>query len=136
MHNVSWYLRKQHIIIKHASYIYTCQLLCKQVCGVLLELPKFRTEFLKFIVFQMAGKDEDESQDFLQPWKFSDIVLMVEKEKVHVHRTVHVPCSPVFERMFTSEFLEKDKNEIPLPVKKSNEIKKLHPLSQRSQLSK
>ena len=34
-------------------------------------------------------------------------------------------CSPVFEKMFTSEFQEKDNNEVPLPGKKSSEIQEL-----------
>ena len=49
-------------------------------------------------------KGKDESPDFSQPWKFSDVVLVVEDKKLHVHRAVLALCSPVFEKMFTSEF--------------------------------
>jgi len=77
----------------------------------------------------MAEKSEGETQDFLQPWKFSDVVLVVEeeqkKERLHVHRAVLSMWSPVFEKMFTSEFQEKDKNEIPLPGKTPSEVKEL-----------
>lgn len=67
-------------------------------------------------------KGKDESLDFSQPWKFSDVVLVVEDKKLHVHRAVLALCSPVFEKMFTSEFQEKGKNEISLPGKKANEL--------------
>ena len=75
----------------------------------------------------MADKESNgEWQDFTQSWKFSDVVLVVEGEKLHVHRAVLALCSPVFEKMFsTPEFQEKDKKEIPLRDKKSNEVKEL-----------
>ena len=63
--------------------------------------------------------------DFLEPWKLSDVVLVVEDQKFHVHRSILVYWSPVFEKMFTSEFKEKNKDEIPLPGKKASEIKQL-----------
>lgn len=58
----------------------------------------------------VEGKGE--SPDFSQPWEFSDVVPVVEDKKLHVHRAVLALCSPVFEKMFTSEFQEKGKNEI------------------------
>ena len=74
----------------------------------------------------MADKESNgERQDFTQAWKFSDVVLVVEGEKLHVHRAVLALCSPVFETMFTSEFQEKEKKEISLPGKKANEVKEL-----------
>ena len=74
----------------------------------------------------MADKESNrEPQDFTQPWKFSDVVLVVEGEKLHVHRAVLALCSPVFETMFTSDFQEKEKKEIPLRGKKANEVKEL-----------
>ncbi|XP_073230951.1 BTB and MATH domain-containing protein 36-like [Porites lutea] len=63
--------------------------------------------------------------DFLEPWMFSDVVLVVEDQKFHVHRSILAVWSPVFEKMFTSEFKEKNKDEIPLPGKKASEIKQL-----------
>ena len=60
--------------------------------------------------------------DFLEPWKLSDLVLVVEDQKFHVHRGILAFWSPVFEKMFTSEFKEKNKDEIPLPGKKAREI--------------
>ena len=73
----------------------------------------------------MDVKTEVELQDFSQPWKFSDVVLVVEEERLHVHRAVLSMASPVFEKMFTSEFQEKGNNEIPLPGKSSTEVKEL-----------
>ena len=63
--------------------------------------------------------------DFLEPWTFSDVVLVVEDQKFHVHRSILAIWSPVFKKMFTSEFKEKKNDEIPLPGKKANEIKQL-----------
>ena len=63
--------------------------------------------------------------DFLEPWKLSDVVLVVEDQKFHVHRSILAFWSPVFEKMFTTEFKEKNNDEIPLPGKKESEIKHL-----------
>ena len=63
--------------------------------------------------------------DFLKPWKLSDVVLVVEDQKFHVHRSILSFWSPVFEKMFTTEFKEKNSDEIPLPGKKESEIKLL-----------
>ena len=63
--------------------------------------------------------------DFSGPWKLSDVVLVVEEQRFHVHRSTLAFWSPVFEKMFTSEFKEKNKDEIPLPGKKASEIKEL-----------
>ena len=63
--------------------------------------------------------------DFSEPWKFSDVVLVVEEQRFHVHRSTLAFWSPVFERMFTSDFKEKNSNEIPLPGKKASEFKEL-----------
>ena len=63
--------------------------------------------------------------DFLEPWKLSDVVLVVEDQKFHVHRSFLAVWSPVFEKMFTSEFKEKNNDEIPLPGKKASQIKQL-----------
>ena len=63
--------------------------------------------------------------DFSEPWKLSDVVLVVEEQRFHVHRDTLAFWSPVFERMFTSDFKEKNSDEIPLPGKKASEIKEL-----------
>lgn len=72
-----------------------------------------------------TSKSEDKQLDFSQPWKLSDVVLVVEEERIHVHRAVLSISSPVFEKMFTSEFREKDNIEVPLPGKLSAEVKEL-----------
>ena len=63
--------------------------------------------------------------DFSQPWHFSDVVLSAEGTKFHVHRSTLSIWSPVFEKMFTSEFAEKDAKEIALPGKKAAEVEVL-----------
>ena len=63
--------------------------------------------------------------DFSESWMFSDVVLVVEDQKFHVHRFVLAMWSPVFTKMFSSEFKEKNSEEIPLPNKKASEFQEL-----------
>ena len=69
--------------------------------------------------------DQEDSLDFSQPWQFSDVVLVVEEDRFHVHRCILGMWSEVFTTMFTSQFKEKTAEEIPLPGKKSAEIKEM-----------
>ena len=73
----------------------------------------------------MAAKCEGDPHYFSKPWKLSDVILLVEEEKFHVHRGVLALSSPVFEKMFSSEFQEKGKNEVTLPDKKASEVEEL-----------
>ena len=80
--------------------------------------------------FSLFGKaetksDQEDSLDFSQPWQFSDVVLVVEEDRFHVHRCILGMWSEVFTTMFTSQFKEKTAKEIPLPGKKSAEIKEM-----------
>lgn len=63
--------------------------------------------------------------DFSEPWHLSDVVLVVEEKKFHVHKGTLSMWSPVFEKMFCSEFKEKSSSEIPLPGKKAKEVKEM-----------
>ena len=62
---------------------------------------------------------------FSQPWKASNLILLVEGRRFHVHRDVLIVCSPVFEAMLSSNFKEKSANEIPLPGKVADEMQQL-----------
>ena len=66
-----------------------------------------------------------DARDFSEPLQLSDVVLVVEEQRFHVHRGTLAFWSPVFERMFTSDFKEKNSDEIPLPGKKASEINEL-----------
>ena len=59
---------------------------------------------------------------FSEPWEDSDLILVVEDEKFHVHRLILSMNSPVFKAMFKSQFKEASSEEIPLPEKKANEV--------------
>ena len=65
------------------------------------------------------------SLDFSKPWELSDVALVVEEEIFHVHRCILGMWSEVFSTMFTSQFKEKTAEEVPLPGKKSAEIKEM-----------
>ena len=65
------------------------------------------------------------SLDFSKPWELSDVVLVVEGDKFHVHRCILGMWSEVFSTMFASQFKEKTAAEVPLPGKKSAEIKEM-----------
>ncbi|XP_020600660.1 kelch-like protein 30 [Orbicella faveolata] len=64
-------------------------------------------------------------QEFSKPWEQSDVVLLVEGQQFHVHRVILAMSSPVFSRMFSSDFKEKEADEIPLPEKKAAEIREM-----------
>ena len=64
-------------------------------------------------------------KDFAEPWKLSDVVLVVGERKFHVHRSTLAFWSPVFERMFMPDFKEKHSDEVPLPGKKASEVNEL-----------
>ncbi|XP_020899579.1 kelch-like protein 30 [Exaiptasia diaphana] len=72
-----------------------------------------------------SDTQDHQSFDFSSPWHFSDVVLIVEDTKFHVHKSTLSMWSPVFERMFTSEFAERTAEEIPLPGKHVNEVEVL-----------
>lgn len=74
---------------------------------------------------RMRTQEPEAEQDFSRPWKMSDVVLIVEDQKFHVHRNVLALWSPVFEKMFTSNFKEKNKGEIRLPGKQAEGVKAL-----------
>ena len=59
---------------------------------------------------------------FSEPWEDSDLILVVEDEKFHVHRLILSMNSPVFKAMFKSQFKEATSKEIPLPEKKAGEV--------------
>lgn len=73
----------------------------------------------------VSTNSRDNPPDFSVPWKCSDVVLVVERQKFHVHRYTLAMWSPVFEKMFTSAFKEKNSCEIPLPDKKASDIREL-----------
>ena len=73
----------------------------------------------------MQDEDHGAQTEFSEPWEQSDVVLLVEGEHFHVHRVILAMSSPVFSRMFSSDFKEKDADEIPLPEKKAAEIREM-----------
>ena len=73
----------------------------------------------------LTGVDQVEkkfSHCFSEPWEDSDVILVVENEKFHVHRLILSMNSPVFKAMFKSQFKESTAIEIPLPEKEASEV--------------
>ena len=63
--------------------------------------------------------------NFSQPWNMSDVVLVVEDKRFHVHRCILSMCSPVFDRMLLPDFKQKRESKIVLSGKRAEEIEDL-----------
>ncbi|XP_020620836.1 uncharacterized protein LOC110058520 isoform X2 [Orbicella faveolata] len=78
--------------------------------------------------FNQTGEPDDVQADFTednpfsQPWEDSDLALVVEGQRFHVHRLILTLNSPVFKAMLTSSFKEATSGEITLPEKNANEV--------------
>lgn len=79
---------------------------------------------VKAVTLPVAGVGGNQGvfQDFTEPWKFRDVVLVVDYHRLHVHRAVLAVWSLVFEEMFTSKFQGNGKKEIPIHDRRANEI--------------
>lgn len=71
----------------------------------------------------MGENNSDKQNSFSQPWNNSDAVLLVEEENLHVHTSIMSLASPVFDRMFNSQFKESATKEVNLVGKKYIHIK-------------
>ncbi|KAK7505031.1 hypothetical protein BaRGS_00003601 [Batillaria attramentaria] len=62
----------------------------------------------------------------------TDVVFVVEGRKLYFNKMILGMCSPVFKTMFTSNFKEKEAEEVPLPDKKYRSmvafLEQLHPV--------
>jgi hypothetical protein len=67
----------------------------------------------------------DEFRDFTKPDELSDVVLVVEKKKLYVHRQYLAEWSSVWRTMFLTNFANKNNTEIMLPGKKQEDILEL-----------
>lgn len=69
------------------------------------------------------GEEQEKGKHrFSEPLEDSDLILIVEDEKFHIHRLILSMNSPVFKAMFKSSFQEAKSNEIQLPGKRGNEV--------------
>lgn len=66
-----------------------------------------------------------EHHNFSEAWNESDTTVLVEEERLHVHKSILSMCSPVFRTMLSSDFKEKNLSEIQLPGKKKEKIKEM-----------
>jgi len=63
--------------------------------------------------------------NFTEPWNSSDAVIIVEGERLHVHKSILSMCSPVFKTMLLSDFKEGSTSEIRLVGKRKDNIKEM-----------
>ena len=59
---------------------------------------------------------------FERPDKTSDVTFIVEGKELHFCKSFLAASSPVFEKMFSSDFKEKESSVIPLPDKTYEEM--------------
>ena len=76
---------------------------------------------------------QDDQNVFSSPWNDSDMVLVVEDQELHVHRSILTLLSPVFKAMLDGHFKEASENKITLEGKNLKSIalflKMLYPSS-------
>ena len=96
---------------------------------ILIHVIQLRLRFYQYLVhFKMQKVNQpgnELDQDFSKPWEQSDVILLVDEQQFHVHRPILSLSSPVFSRMFSSDFKEKNADEISLPGKKADEIREM-----------
>lgn len=79
---------------------------------------------------------ENRRLDFQSEWNNSDQVLVVQNKELHVHRCMLSLWSPVFDRMFNSNFKEKESRRVELKGKLLTEIEELlHVLYERADIT-
>ncbi|CAB4017754.1 kelch 40a [Paramuricea clavata] len=62
----------------------------------------------------LVSDDEDEDNIFSRSWNDSDVVLVLGKEKFHVHRCILSLQSPVFKAMLNGNFKDAKQDEVEL----------------------
>jgi hypothetical protein len=65
---------------------------------------------------------EKPTHSFTKDEPLTDVALVVEGERLYVSKAFLSMASPVFRRMFESDFKEKSAQEIPLPGKKLADV--------------
>ena len=63
--------------------------------------------------------------DFTVEDELSSLTLVIDGQRLYVHKEVLAAWSPVFRSMFTRNFKEKDQREIELPDKKVDDFLEL-----------
>ena len=74
-----------------------------------------REHISKFL--QEMATQENDQHEFSSPWNDSDLVLVVEDQDLHVHRSILTLLSPVFKAMLDGHFKEANEDKITLEEK-------------------
>ena len=73
----------------------------------------------------LEEEPEPQSEEKPRPlFPQTDVILEVEGRPIHVNKQTLADSSPVFKRMFESDFKEKHMNTVPLPDKKYEDFEK------------
>lgn len=73
-------------------------------------------------MMENTDSDSEEDNPFIEEEGITDIALVVEDEKLYVSKALLSIVSPVFKKMFLSNFKEVDAKELPLPGKKFKDV--------------
>ena len=63
--------------------------------------------------------------DLTSPDDFTDVIIVVEGRNLYTSKGILASASPVWRRMFVSDFKERDAEKIPLPGKKFDDVLEL-----------
>ena len=69
-----------------------------------------------------AKSEEELENPFLERHDDSDVIMIVEDTKLHVHSAVLKTCSPIFKAMLDEQFMEGQSKEINMPGKKLKNV--------------
>ncbi|KAJ8311529.1 hypothetical protein KUTeg_010884 [Tegillarca granosa] len=87
-------------------------------------LKFFFDQFKQVTVPKNSNFDSDSEEDnpFIEEEGITDIALVVEDKKLYVSKALLSIVSPVFKKMFLSNFKEEAAKELPLPGKKFKDV--------------
>ena len=76
-------------------------------------------------IYEVAVDSDSDEISPTSPNELFDITLLIGEDKLYTSRMILSCASPVWRRLFTSDFKEKSTSEIPLPGKKYSAVLEL-----------
>lgn len=69
-----------------------------------------------------SNEIQEKKHRYVEPWEDSDVILIVEDEKFHVHSNILSFASPVFKAMLSLDFKEGRDKVVNLPGKEKSTV--------------